>query len=114
MSRVNADVGTPLKRTAVSRSLYLDGDQFSVAELEFLARIGESDIGRDAEVIARFSSDGGRTWSLTDTRSLGDIGDRTRYAVYRALGRYRDFVVEFSITDAADISIYSDANVKVT
>lgn len=114
MSRVNTDVGTPLKRTAVSRSLYLDGEQFSVSELEFLARIGESDIGRDAEVIARFSEDGGRTWSLEDTRSLGDIGDRTRYAVYRALGRYRDFVVEFSITDAADISMYSDANVKVT
>ena len=114
MGRFNEDFNGPLRRTAVSRSLYMNGNQFSVSELEFLGRIGESDLGRDAEVMARFSKDGGRTWSLEEKRSLGDIGNRTRYAVYRALGTYRDFSVEFSITDPADISMYSSANVRIS
>lgn len=114
MKRNNVDVGNALRRTAVSRSMYMAGDQFAVSEMEFLARKGESNIGRDAQVMMRVSDDGGRTFSVEDWRSLGDQGDRNIYMVYRALGTYRDFVAEFTITDPADISMYSDLNVRVS
>lgn len=114
MTRNNQDVSYPLRRTAISRSLYLDGAQFSVASLELLGKFGESSLGRDAEVMMRISKDGGRTWGEEMRRSLGTVGERLTRAVFRSLGRQRDFSIEVAVTDTSDINIYADVNVKVT
>jgi len=113
LTRNNADVGEPLKRTVVSKPLFFDGKKFSVQKLQFLCRMGTSDLGRDAQVMMRTSWDGGFTWSVEETASLGDLGDYGQQAEFRALGRGEQFAAEFAITDPADIQIYSDAVVEV-
>ena len=114
MTRNNTDVMAALKRVAVSREFSVDGGQFSVSWLEWLGSIGGTDLGRDAQLMMRLSKDGGRTWSFERMISLGDLGEYDIRAVFRALGRYRRFNVEFSITEAAEISMYSDAHFEVT
>ena len=113
MVRNNADVNHPLKRTAISKSLYMDGNQFSVSEFELLGRVGESNLGRDAKVMLKISRDGGVTWEPERTRSMGDIGDRLQKIIWHGNGRGQEFTVDASITDEAELTLYSDANVKV-
>lgn len=114
MGRDNTEVTDVLMRRAVSNSIVLDGTQFSVSEVEILGLFGESTLGRDAQIVFRISRDGGRTFGPESTYNAGDLGDRTLRVVLRALGSYRDFCIELTITDAADISIYSQANVKIS
>jgi hypothetical protein len=114
MSRTNTDISQALQRKMVSRSIYMAGDQFSVSELECLARVGRSNLGSDATVTLRTSRNNGETWGAQITQSLGDQGDYDTRAVFRALGSYRSFTAELSTADAADITFYSDANVRLT
>jgi len=113
MVRSDADVSGALTRRMVSKPLYMGGNKFSVAEFELLARIGRSDLSRDAKAMLRVSWDGGNTWSQETERSLGDLGDYSARAVWRRLGRGVQFAVEVKVTDAADITLYSDANVRL-
>lgn len=112
MDRSNTDVTCPLKRYMISSSLDMAGDQFSVAELELLGEYGSST--SEANIVFRISSDGGRSFGSEITRSAGTQGEYLTRVVLRALGRYRNFVIEVTITDATDINIYSQMNVKVT
>lgn len=113
LTRNNTDYNTTLKRRVVAKPLTMDGAKFSVAKLQFLGRVGKSDLGRDAQVMLRVSWDGGLTWSDPEMASLGDLGDYDVQAEFRALGRGEQFTAEFSITDAADIQMYSDAYVEI-
>lgn len=114
MVRNNADVGQPLKRRVVSKPLTADGRKFSVQKLQFIGRVGRADIGREAQVTLRVSWDGGNTWSLPVTRSLGALGQYFKQAEFRQLGRGEEFTAEFAITDPADIHFASDAYVTIT
>lgn len=113
-SRTNADVSHALRRTAISRNLYLEGNQFTVAELEFLMRLGDHTLGRDATLMLKVSRDGGRTFGSEMTLSAGGLGEFETRVIKRALGRGRQFCVDVSMTDADEITLYSDANVRVT
>ncbi len=112
--RVNADRGQPLKPSMRGKPIYMDGRQFSVAEFEALCSVGESDIGRDAELMLRWSRNGGQTWIGTRTGSMGDLGDYDRTVNFYALGRGESFTPELSCTEETDIVFYSDANVRLT
>lgn len=114
MGRYNTEVTDVLMRRAVSSSIVMDGRQFSVSEVELLGNFGESDIGREARIVFRVSGDGGRTFGPEITRSLGDLGDRNIRVVLRALGRFRDFCIEYTITDVTDINMYSQVNVRLS
>jgi hypothetical protein len=111
ISRTDTDVAGELPRRMISKPLYMAGRKFTVSEMELLARVGASDLGRDAVAILRTSWDGGLTWSREDTRSLGDLGDYSTRAIWRRLGRGVQFAAEITVTDPADITLYSDANV---
>lgn len=143
MTRGNADVNYPLKRTAISRNLYMQGNQFSVSEFELLCRVGESgkttieqvpltdmfgenitdmfgaviyveeDVETDPKVAMRISKDSGTTFGSEILRSLGNVGDREQRVIWRALGSYRNFCIELSFTDADNLTFYSEANVGV-
>ena len=114
LSRTNADRGQPLKRIMRGKPIYMDGRKFSVAEFEALCSVGESDIGRDAEVMLRWSRNTGKTWHGTRTGSLGTLGEYDRTVVFNALGRGESFTPELSCTDETDVVFYSDANVRFT
>lgn len=47
LARCNEDVNEALHRRAVSRSLRMDGNRFVVRSLEFLGRVGRSELGRE-------------------------------------------------------------------
>ena len=108
------DVEQALSRIQIGRTIYNDGDQFSVSELEYLARVGTTDLGRDAMVTLNVSRNGGKTFGADIDRSMGDLGDTEQRMVWRALGTYRQFTAKFTVTDAADITSYSDCNVSLS
>jgi len=74
LARTNADVGQPLLRRAVSRSLWQGGERFTVAELELYGQVGgTSYIGYDPEFLSAgggfFMSAGGEYLLQSGTRA---------------------------------------------
>lgn len=114
MQRTNSDRGQPLKRIMRGKPIYMDGRKFSVAEFEALCSVGESNLGRDAEIVLRWSRDGGQTWEGDQSGSLGTLGDYDKQVRFHALGRGESFTPEISCTEMTDVVFYSDANVRTT
>ena len=64
--------------------------------------------GIDAEVMLRWSDDGGHNWSSEHWRSMGKIGQTGRRVIWRRLGmtmKLRDRIYEISGTDPVKIAI---------
>jgi hypothetical protein len=112
MLRNNRDVTGPLVRRAVSLTLQGAGNRFRVPRVEFMGRVGRSDIGRDAKMVLRVSRDGGNTWGAERMRSMGDLGEYDKRMVFRNLGQARALVAELRISDPADLTLLSAANVE--
>jgi hypothetical protein len=113
LARTNADNTLPLIRRATSRTLYIEGERFRVMMAEFLGRMGRSSLGRPASVVMRVSRDGGLTWGNERTASMGAPGQYDQRVVYRNLGIARRLTVELTISDPADLTLLSSANVVV-
>lgn len=113
MLRNNQDVDGPLIRVATSRTLQNMGGRFRVPAIEFMGKVGRSDIGRDASMIVQFSRDGGNTWGNERIRSLGDLGEYDKRMVFRQVGQARNLAARIRITDPADLRLWSAANVAV-
>lgn len=63
---------------------------------------------RAAEVMLRWSDDGGNTWSNEHWRPMGKIGEYGTRVIWRRLGmtvKLRDRVYEVSGTDPVEINI---------
>ena len=113
LARNNVDGADPLIRRATSRTLYIEGNRFRVMMAEFLGRMGLSDLGRAASVVMRVSRDGGLTWGTERTASMGAVGQYEQRAVFRNLGQARRLTVELTLSDPADLTLMSSANVVV-
>jgi len=61
--------------------------------------------GEDAEIMLRWSDDGGHTWGNYHIKSLGRIGETKHRPIWRRLGLSRDRVYELSGTDPVPITI---------
>ncbi|MEL6584050.1 MAG: hypothetical protein AAFQ36_09480 [Pseudomonadota bacterium] len=110
MARTNADIKHPLRRTVCSQAYVSGSDRRFVAQrLVIRGTYGETDIGRDASLLLATSSDGGRSFSAERALAVGDLGDRTVRAEKRRMGQFRQFAVQVSITDPADINLDADA-----
>lgn len=114
MKRNNTDRGNALLRMMRGKPLYMEGTKFSIAEFEALCSVGESNLGRAAEVMLRWSRNGGQTWVGTRTASIGDLGQYDTTVNFYALGRGESFTPELSCAEATDVVFYSDANVRIT
>lgn len=55
--------------------------------------------GSDPQVMLRWSDDGGQTWSHEAWTSAGRMGEYTRRALWRRLGRSRDRVYETVVAE---------------
>ena len=118
LGRYNTDFAATLRRTAVSRTLYIGGDRFRVTFLEVLMRLGKSFLGRPdaarpARIFIRVSRDGGQTWGAEKWRDVSDQGQYSGTVRYRSLGQFRQMTVELNVTDPTELPIYCDANVVV-
>lgn len=133
------EFGQPLKRWAVSRTLWT-GARFTVPLFELFAHVGfgrdadlryladqgvallgdnfagfladGADVGRAPSVCFRFSRDG-VTWGKERTKTLGAPGRFAHRVTLRALGQFRNMTVEVSTADHIDPAIYADCNLEV-
>jgi hypothetical protein len=55
--------------------------------------------GSDPIIMLQVSKDGGHTWGNEIWVPFGKIGEYRRRAVWRRLGRSRDWVFKFRVTD---------------
>jgi hypothetical protein len=69
--------------------------------------------GSDPQIMMRFSDDGGFNWSNTHSRSIGKVGKRRQRVQWNRLGRSRDRVYEFVVTDPVKVSLV-DAYLEAT
>lgn len=110
MSDVQTDRDATLARVMRGKPLDLEGQRFSVSEWEFMCGTGTV----DAQVMFRWSWDGGQTWVGPKVSTLGPVGAYGRQALFNGMGRGDQFTPEFTVTDNADITFYSDSRVRLT
>lgn len=107
---------TPIRR--MRRSPHLTEEQFllfvSRFQLELQTGVGlSSGQGSDPMLMLRVSRNGGKTWGNEVWVSAGKIGQYTRRAIWRRVGRGRDLVFEVSMSDPVLWAIV-EATVDVT
>ena len=104
--RTNSDGGLPLVRRAVSRTI-APGKRFVLSEVEVFPRIGFD----PGTVELTVSKDGGHTWGAPKARSwsVGEYGKRINW---RALGQFRNAVLQIQISDPIECPINAEGNVN--
>lgn len=92
--------GEPLRASCTAPSVSNENRQafHSSLELQFEQGVGTLTTP-DPLVMLDWSDDGGRTWSSEHWRSLGAMGAFRSRAVWRRMGRARDRVYRYAITD---------------
>lgn len=78
--------------------------------LEVCMEVGVGNVsgsGMDPIGVLRWSDDGGKTWSPEMQRSFGKVGEYKTRCRFPKLGKARDRVYEFTITDPVKVSIVS-------
>jgi hypothetical protein len=103
----NTNTITRLRRSGY---IHADGNWVIGDAVEIRAESGVgNDAGSiDADIMLRWSDDGGHTWSNEHVRSmgLGDIGEYDTRSVWRRIGRFRRRLFEIKITDPVKTVIY--------
>lgn len=74
-------------------------------QLRLDATLGHTDSGESPCVLLRYSNDGGHRWSDWSSRSTGKVGEYGHYPRWHNLGRARDRVWNFRVTDNCKFSI---------
>jgi hypothetical protein len=95
-------------RKRVTRVIHKDGLGISFRSLILDAEAGVglmSGQGSDPQVMMRYSTDGGRTWSSELWRSLGAIGKPETKPTWTNLGSGYDWVFEFSCSDPVKFNL---------
>jgi hypothetical protein len=114
LSRNNTDAGAEIIRSAVSKNLRAEGlHARRVMSAEFFGRVGFADIGRALAMQMRVSRDGGMTWGSWRTASMGTQGQRERRMVFRNLGLSRQLCAEVRVSEPADCTLHSSADVVI-
>lgn len=102
---VYTDDGRPIAREFISRHQSI-GDFTRIGELwlEMESGVGlQLGQGTDPQIMMQISRDGGHTWGNELWRSFGLVGQYVRRAVWRRLGRSRDWVFKFRVTDPVKV-----------
>lgn len=96
-----SDDGDPIARELITRHQTIG--QFSVIDelwMEMESGVGLlTGQGETPMLMMQVSKDGGHTWGNEYWVNFGQIGEYKRRAVFRRLGRARDWVFKFRITD---------------
>ena len=65
---------------------------------------------RAGKLWLRVSRDGGHTWGLPKTRTIGRVGEYQARCRFLAMGQFRSFTVEVNMTDPVDVPLLAEAN----
>lgn len=95
------DDGQTIARELITRHQSIgDWTCFDELWIEFEAGVGTlTGQGANPQAMLQYSKDGGHTWSNELWVPIGKQGEYRRRAVWRKLGRARDWVFKFRITD---------------
>ena len=97
------DDGSELRR--LRRAPHISKEQqwmfYHMLQLDFEVGLGNVPpaSGSDPQVVLRWSDDGGKTWSNDHFQSAGKVGEYKYRVIWRRLGRSRDRVFEFTVSD---------------
>lgn len=101
---IGTDNNGPLVREATSRTLYQDGQRFSVSELELFPRQGFQSATIELEV----SRDGGLTWTPPKPRQIGPVGNYGGRVIWRNLGQCRQITARVRFSEAQAFTMLSE------
>jgi len=103
------DNGQVIKRQVASRHIHADGNVLGIAQLWLDMETGiglQAGQGSAPTITMQVSKDGGRTFPITRTASIGAVGQYLAPRVlWRRLGSARDFVFMFTMTDPVKFTI---------
>lgn len=100
------DDGTYITREVQTRHLYHDLDRLTVDEICLDIEVGvgvASGQGSDPQVMLQVSRDGGHTWGNEMWASIGPLGNYATRVSWMRLGRARDFVFRFKVSDPVKV-----------
>lgn len=103
-SPIGMDDNGPLIREATSRTLYQDGQRFSVSEMELFPRQGFQSATLEVEI----SRDGGLTWTPPKPRQIGPVGNYGGRVIWRNLGQCRQITARVRFSEAQVFTMLSE------
>lgn len=107
------DGGATLTREVVTRHIFEDLARMSLKELAIDCETGVgldgSQQGTAPQLMLQWSKDGGHAWGAEVWNSLGAIGQYLTRAVWRGLGRSRDWLFRVRVTDPVKVVIIGAA-----
>lgn len=98
---VYTDNGQTIRRSIIGKHIF-QGDPMSVSEMWIDMEMGvgvQNGQGSNPQLMLRTSKDGGHVWSNELWSGFGPTGVYQRRAVFRRLGRARDWLFELSCSD---------------
>jgi hypothetical protein len=100
------DNGAPIVREVVSKHAWANLSRFRCAEIAIDCQTGvgstdgtAADHDQNPQVMLQWSKDGGHVWGNEVWSSLGATGNYLTRAVWRNLGRSRDWLFKLRVTD---------------
>lgn len=105
---VYADDGDPIIRERITPHLDEERQLISHAQLELDMEVGiglSSGQGSNPQIMMQYSDDGGRTYSNELWRDIGKLGKYKTRVKWNKLGRSRDRVYKFRISDPVFVQI---------
>jgi len=109
------DAGAPIRRVRRSPHVSLNRNRMTAYEfvLEMQPGTGtDTGQGSDPQIMFRFSTDGGRTWSDELLGGSGAVGEYTQVTRWSRLGQARDWAFEIAATDPVQYA-FTDAYLDV-
>lgn len=108
MVRSNMDASVPLVRDLISRTADNEGDWFPINQIELMPRQGFT----TGTVELYMSRDGGVTWGMPKSRSIGPVGAYGAQLKWNGLGAFRQATARLRITDAVEVSFDATMRIK--
>ena len=114
---VYEDFGDVHRVSITAPPVHYEGRQIFTRRLHVDFEMGRGKLtgqGDDPQAMLQWSDDGGRTWSSEYWRSIGEIGEYSRRAVWHRLGSSRDRVFRLTFSDPTPFTlIQAMADVEV-
>lgn len=104
------DDGVLIEREIVSKHIF-QNEFFSISQLWIDMSVGEglaTGQGSAPTLMLRISRDGGRSYGTELTASIGSTGQYRQRAIFRRLGRSRNFTFKLRYTDPTPFSLYGE------
>jgi hypothetical protein len=106
------DAGAPIRRVRRGPHVFGEGGRVYIPGLEFHFEQGLGSIaGEDPRAMLRTSFDGGKTWGMERTASIGKIGEYSNRTIFKMIGSGQDFVAELAVDASTPVRLV-DAFIK--